>query len=309
MATRFGQAFSLYCSPRGVGWSIEPLTLPKPSTKSRFAFVVSRIARALGCALLGAFASMAVNSNPALSGKTASVRDMGWFYHTTGVCAFALGAVTHISLLHSVLAVLCVGVGISRPQEWPDLFGSPFNAYSVQRFWGRTWHQMLRRPLKSCAIFVVTKILNCPIDKPYAPFVFFNIAFFISALVHVGGDYMMLGKPGTGPFWFFILQGLAVTLETVVSKLLSLPGSGLAARKPRNAALSTSKDSAAPKSPPPMWTRVVGYVWVVSWFWWSLPFIVDPGILAGAYGPHRGMTFEQLSELVVNAYHQLAMDV
>jgi hypothetical protein len=64
------------------------------------------------------------------------VRDMGWFYHTTGVFAFALGAVTHINTLHCVLAVLCVGVGISRPQEWPDLFGSPFNAYSVQRFWG-----------------------------------------------------------------------------------------------------------------------------------------------------------------------------
>lgn len=137
---------------------------------------------------------------------------------------------------------------------------------------------------------------------------FLNIAFFISALVHMGGDYMMLGKPGTGAFWFFILQGLAVTLETVVSKLLSLPGSGLAARKPRNAARSTSKESAAPKSPP-LWTRVIGYVWVVSWFWWSLPFIVDPGIQAGTYGPHRGMTFKQLSELVVNAYHQLAMDV
>lgn len=138
---------------------------------------------------------------------------------------------------------------------------------------------------------------------------FLNIAFFISGLVHVGGDYMMLGKPGTGAFWFFILQGLAVTLETVVSNLLSLPGSGLAARKPRNAGLSTSKDSATPKSPPRMWTRVVGYVWVLSWFWWSLPFIVDPGILVGVYGPHRGMTFEQLLELVVNTYQQLAMDV
>jgi len=125
----------------------------------------------------------------------------------------------------------------------------------------------------------------------------------------MGGDYMMLGKPGAGALWFFILQGLAVTLETVVSNLLSLPGSGLAARKPRNAALSTSKDPAAPKPPPPMWTRAIGYVWVLSWFWWSLPFMVDPGIVVGTYGPHRGMTFEQISELVVNAYHQLAMDV
>ena len=174
LATRFCRAFSLYSSPRGVGWSFEPSTLPKPSTKSRFAFVVSRITRVLGCALLAAFASLAINSNPALSGKTASVRDMGWFYHTTGVFAFALGAVTHISLLHSVLAILCVGVGISRPQEWPDLFGSPFNAYSVRRFWGcvqwlrfyqsacsdasilsQTWHQMLRRVSRQVYAFTL----------------------------------------------------------------------------------------------------------------------------------------------------------
>ena len=124
--TRFCQAFNLYSSPRGVGWSFEPWTLPKPSTKSRFAFVVSRIVRALGCTLLGAFASVGINSSPALSGKTASVRDMGWFYHTAGAFAFTLGAVTHINALHCVLAALCVGVGVSRPQSGWICLGAPF---------------------------------------------------------------------------------------------------------------------------------------------------------------------------------------
>ena len=88
---------------------------------------------------------------------------MGWFYHTMGVFAFTLNAVAQIDTVHGVVGAFCVGVGISGPQEWLDLFGNPFDAYSVQRFWGyvrsypdvldltetlisrRTWHQLLRR--------------------------------------------------------------------------------------------------------------------------------------------------------------------
>ena len=132
-------------------------------------------------------------------------------------------------MVHCVLTAFCVNVEISGPQEWLDLFESPFGPYSVQRFWGyvrlnpdvldlterlvsrRTWHQLLRRvsfikaitylthtndtsqPLKSFTIFLLTKILHCPTGKPYTAFVFLNSVFSISGLVHVGGEYMMIG--------------------------------------------------------------------------------------------------------------------
>ncbi|EDR15395.1 uncharacterized protein LACBIDRAFT_301678 [Laccaria bicolor S238N-H82] len=287
---RFRRALSLYTNPRGIGWSFEPRTLPRPSTKPRFAFVSSRIIRALASALIGTFASVMINSNPALSGITLSVKDMGWFHHTTGVFAFALNAIAQINTIHCVLAAFCVGVGISGPEEWPDLFGSPFDAYSVQRFWGYAD--------VASGIASTTKIMhhlcghkNPPLsNKPYTALVFLNTVFLISGLVHVGGEYMMLGRLGSslGAFRFFLLQGLAVSAETIVSNVLSLSGSSLAS--PGEAALPTPK----------LWTRIVGYVWVLLWFWWSLPFMVDPGILAGAYGPHRGLTFERLSESAVN---------
>jgi hypothetical protein len=144
---------------------------------------------------------------------------------------------------------------------------------------------------------VVTKILHCPTGNPYTAFVFLNTVFLISGLVHVGGEYMMLGRLGLGTFRFFLLQGLAVSVETIVSNVLTLSGSSLAS--PRK----------APPPTPKLWVRIVGYVWVLLWFWWCLPFMVDLGILAGTYGPHRGLTFERLSKLTVNAYHRLAMDV
>ena len=82
-----------------------------------------------------------------------------------------------------------------------------------------------------------------------------------------------------------------------MSNVLSLSGSILAS--PQKAAFPTRK----------LWTRLIGYVWVLLWFWWSLPLTVDLGISVGTYGPHGGLTFEKLSESVVNVYHRLAMDL
>ena len=131
-----------------------------------------------------------------------------------------------------VLAALCVGVGISGPQEWLDLFGSPFVAYSVQGFWGYVrsnprcarsdqnthfrvdmapvikpskFHQFHYLPYftltylpatKICAIIVVTKVLHCPTDKPYTAFVFLDTVFLILGLVRVGGEYIDARQTG-----------------------------------------------------------------------------------------------------------------
>ena len=139
-----------------------------------------------------------------------------------GVIAFTLNAVAQINMVHCVLAAFCVGVGISGPQEWLDLFGSSFDVYSVQRFWGYVcsnpdvldltktlisrwiWRQLLHRvsfinvitylthandrtsqPLKSSTIFVVMEVLHCLRGKPYAAFVFLNTLSFISGRIHV----------------------------------------------------------------------------------------------------------------------------
>ena len=107
---RFRRALSLYTTPPGIGWSFEPRTLPKPSAKPRFAFVSSRIACAIAGTLISTFASVMINSNPSLSSNTLSVRDMGWFYYTTEVFAFALNVVALIDTVHCVLAAFCIRV-------------------------------------------------------------------------------------------------------------------------------------------------------------------------------------------------------
>ena len=117
----------------------------------------------------------------------------------------------------------------------------------------------------------------------------------MSGLVDVGGEHSMLGRLGLGALRFFLLQGLAVSVETMVSNVLSLSGSSLGSR--RKEALPT----------PTSW--IVRYIWVLLWVWWSLPFMVDSGTPASTYGPHRGLTLERVSESAVKLYCWLTVDV
>jgi hypothetical protein len=40
------------------------------------------------------------------------------------------------SIVYNLIAFICVGSGFSEPKYWRPLFGSPFQAYSIGRFWG-----------------------------------------------------------------------------------------------------------------------------------------------------------------------------
>ena len=47
-----------------------------------------------------------------------------------------------ISAYHLTLSVFFVAIlRLDSPEEWPPLYGSPGEMYSVRRFWGRFWHR------------------------------------------------------------------------------------------------------------------------------------------------------------------------
>lgn len=55
-----------------------------------------------------------------------------------GLGAFAFGSRIYATLTIDsiVLSVVTVALGMHSPEDWPDLFGSIFHAYTVRRFWG-----------------------------------------------------------------------------------------------------------------------------------------------------------------------------
>ncbi|PVI06516.1 hypothetical protein DM02DRAFT_649640 [Periconia macrospinosa] len=70
---------------------------------------------------------------------------------------------------YNVLAsiVFVVVLRFDSPEEWPDLFGSPLEAYSVQRFWGKFWHPLLRHPCAASGRLISRRLLRIPAGSRY----------------------------------------------------------------------------------------------------------------------------------------------
>lgn len=84
-------------------------------------------------------------------------------------------------------------------------------------------------------------------------------SFLISGLIHYGADYTLFHNWSGISVQFFLLQAVAITCEDSVIFL--------AGRFGANKRTITS--------------TLVGYVWVISWFAFSLPIWLDPIIHAG----------------------------
>lgn len=110
------------------------------------------------------------------------------------------------------------------------------------------------------------------------------VAFFVSALMHSLGDYMV-GRDYVGiSFRFFCLQPFAITFEELVKITALRLGLKNKLSKPSTlpARGSTSANASATVK------RVVGYMWVVWWFTTTAPFLIDPAMQAGF---HRELIF------------------
>lgn len=52
---------------------------------------------------------------------------------------------THMTSLYSILTLFAVGFLGHSPTLWPPLFDNPWISTSLHEFWGKRWHQLLRR--------------------------------------------------------------------------------------------------------------------------------------------------------------------
>jgi len=137
----------LYSNPRGIGWAHEPRQLPSRPSPSmpRWKFVFSRILFTMGCFSAIGVVYVVDASNPGLTTPGMLLTEAPLHWRALGVTCFGLGGVFTLSGLNSILAAVVVACGFSSPERWPWLFGSPFQLWSIRRFWRRFWHQMIRK--------------------------------------------------------------------------------------------------------------------------------------------------------------------
>ncbi|KAF8315186.1 hypothetical protein DL93DRAFT_2227565 [Clavulina sp. PMI_390] len=181
-----------------------------------------------------------------------------------------------------ILAVTSVALGICEPGEWPDIFGAVEDAYTVRRAWGRSWHQMLRKPLESGGNAVVSFVGA----KPHtfaSKYLKLYTAFALSTFAHVWGDFLLRGNT-LPPYlqsnkWarfsldalfspqFFMSQAVCIMVEDHIIDAIDW-----AWKSGKFGKVQTSQDAKATYPPSIAWYgKMVGYVWVFVWFCITIP--------------------------------------
>ncbi|KAL3442994.1 hypothetical protein BJX65DRAFT_312293 [Aspergillus insuetus] len=148
----FLRAFYLCITPRGIGTTYEVTPLrrsPEPRTRFLLRNIAIVLFKYIKVYLL---ISLALPLVPTGRLRTGGRNDLvlGAGQHTEvarasfqasainlGVVLFSYcsNEVLFMDFYYPVVAILCVGLRLSRPDQWPPLFGSIAEAYTLRRFW------------------------------------------------------------------------------------------------------------------------------------------------------------------------------
>ena len=153
---------------------------------------------------------------------------------------------------HDLLAFAHVAIGIDEPEDWPRLYGSVFEAYTMRRFWGKFWHRLVQRSYVAHGSVISRKILRLP-PGSVADRICVSVSVFLtSGVVHAFITVQHGFKCG---YWedlgFFMMSHAALLGEDGVQRATSQ-------------AFGTTWQKG--------WTcRVLGYTWVFGFLFWVLP--------------------------------------
>ncbi|KAH8816084.1 membrane bound O-acyl transferase family-domain-containing protein [Xylogone sp. PMI_703] len=149
------------------------------------------------------------------------------------------------SLAYEVLSVITVSLGFSQPQNWPPMYSSLLDCNSVRAWWGKSWHQLLRKQLTSFSNFIVFEICRLRRNSILARYCNLFLTFWISGVYHILSDGL---DTETGAVWFFIMQAIGITFEDAMQEVY--------------------RRSERPLKG--IW-RIVGYIWVFVFLVWTSP--------------------------------------
>ena len=133
---RLWWATSLLGNPRGIGWTHEPTRcLPPRPSSTPGKFILSQLMWMVFYILQFDISNIFVRANPCFATGGPSLTAFGWLWRSTAWLYVSL-AYSTLSLLYIAYSIVSVTVGMSEPRDWPHLFGSPLNGYTLRNCWG-----------------------------------------------------------------------------------------------------------------------------------------------------------------------------
>ncbi|KAI0768181.1 membrane bound O-acyl transferase family-domain-containing protein [Trametes elegans] len=251
---RIWYGLCLVVNYRLVGTTAEVPNVPPPyKGMSRTRYVLMRLRELLVCLIVIDLMEAYTHTHPQVYEPGAATEHfppgpIGYLMYTLSVAAWLAIVFFSMKLSYTVATAAIVAFHLGKPEAWPDMFGSYTDAYTIGRVWGCAWHQQLRRHFIVGSRWV-NDMLGVPRGTWLNALIRINVAFALSGIAHSIGD-LMLGNAHFGRSWpFFAVNGIAVTIESLVFSLSKRAG--------------IKGDSRT--------LRWLGYVYVYLWFTYSGP--------------------------------------
>jgi hypothetical protein len=125
------------------------------------------------------------------------------------------------------------------------------------------WHQNLRWSFTSVSSFITQRVLKIPRPSTLERYTSLTLVFILSGILHLLNDTCLgVSASESGGLLFFLSFPLGIMIEDAVQWVWNW-------RSMRDA---TSADD----DRVPLWTRIIGFAWVMSWMsitapWYSYP--------------------------------------
>ncbi|XP_059309524.1 acyl-CoA--sterol O-acyltransferase 1-like [Lycium ferocissimum] len=125
-------------------------------------------------------------------------------------------------MLEIILTMVSATVrGVSRVELEPP-FDEPYLATSLQDFWGRRWNLMVTNILRPTVYDPVRSMVANRISRKWAPLPAVLATFSVSGLMHeLIFYYIGRLKPSGEVMMFFLIHGVALSLEIVIKKVFN----------------------------------------------------------------------------------------
>ncbi|PWW75919.1 hypothetical protein C7212DRAFT_321824, partial [Tuber magnatum] len=159
-----------------------------------------------------------------------------------------------IEVNHVFCSAAAVAARLYEPEDWPPIFGSLTTLTSIRNFWGKFWHQTIRRTLTITSTSILTH-LHLPSSHALILALSFLISGFFHALPLLVMPPFSWSSIPRGVLVFYFLQPVGVLFETLVSSVY------------------TGKST--------VWTRMAGRIWVAVWLNYTLPWFWDDMFAVG----------------------------
>jgi hypothetical protein len=133
-------ALDLLFSQRGIGWTHEPSSKlpspPFPASTTRVKFIAYQIRTAVVNFLMWDVCAIYARNTPAFMMGGPPLSDQPLLWKLVNMWAWAIPATAALTINHSLLSAIMVGLGIWPDiAQWKPFFGSWKEAYTVRRLW------------------------------------------------------------------------------------------------------------------------------------------------------------------------------